>query len=163
MHLYFIPRGIKQQIEIFEKFMQTQMFPWKRKNLETGKEEVTMVQGAYRDCGMFKEYVFPRECLNEVLEMMGKENLLDSGVSDFKKCFVRKLLGHGVKKIPKKIKEDNKTRLGLLIYDDEGKPTFKPYRYIERRGVAIHFIGIKEDRYDNMPCDDGVVRYQEML
>jgi len=37
MHFVFATRGIKHQRDIFVKFMQTQMFKWKRKNLKNGK------------------------------------------------------------------------------------------------------------------------------
>lgn len=148
MHLYFTIRGIRQSIESFEKFMQTQMFPWKRINLETGKEEISMVQGAYRDAGPFKEYIFPEECLEEVLEMMGyfKGDMKEWGISEFKNFLIRKFLGNGVRKIPKEIKTPLGIGvLGFVTQNSDGTQSFLKYRFIERRGVVIDFIGIKDD------------------
>lgn len=130
MHVYFMTRGIKHQRDIAVKFLQTQMFPWKRKNLKTGQEEIAMVQGALRPIELW-EYVLPEESLDEFLTMIGTEK---GGVntgghfSKVKQAAIRKMLGNGVKKIPK---------------------TFKPLteaRYIERRGLAIYPIGIKKDK-----------------
>lgn len=99
------------------------MFEWKRKNLATGKEEIARVQGALRPIQLW-EYVFPEECIDEVLEMMGDGWKLGKT----KEATLRKMLGNGVKKIPK---QKNKST---------------NYRYIEKRGVAIYPIGIKKDR-----------------
>lgn len=152
MHLYFIPRGIRHSIEIFEKFMQTQMFAWKRVNVKTKKEEITMVQGAYRDAGPVKEYIFPEECLDEVLEMLGyyDKTQTEWGISDFKNFWLRRMLGNKVRKIPKKIKVyPDIPKMSLLATREDGTQEYKPYRYIERRGVIIDFIGIKKDERQN--------------
>lgn len=145
MHIYFIPRGIRHQIEIFEKFMQTQMFPWLRKDIKTGKEFLTMFQGAYRDAGPFKEFVFPEECLADVLAMLG-EHEKKIYVSDIKKWGMRKLMGNGIIKIPKNVKyPEGFARVGLMVKEN-GKSVFRPYRYVEHRGVVLEIIGIKKDR-----------------
>ena len=39
MHLYFMTRGVKQQRDLFVKFMETQMFKWIRRNRRTNKKE----------------------------------------------------------------------------------------------------------------------------
>lgn len=44
MHFYFMTRAEQARTESFMKFMQAQMFPWKRKNLKTGKNDVVGVQ-----------------------------------------------------------------------------------------------------------------------
>lgn len=124
MHLYFLVRGIKQQVELFNMFLQTQMFPWKRKNLKTGKEEVVQVQGALRVFPFGYEYVFPEESLAEVCTMLDIKN--GWGLGKLRGFIIRHALGHGIMKIPK--------------YKDV--PT---NRYIERRGIAIYPIGIKKD------------------
>jgi hypothetical protein len=162
MHLYFMVRGIISQVKLFETFMQAQMFLWKRKNLKikedfekkteeelkeicfksnipfTNKKEIVdilstelcQVQGSLRVMPFGYEYVFPEECLDEVLTMLDA----DSGRYDLgglKKWAIRYLIGRGdagdrVKPIPKYKKV----------------PT---NRYIEKRGVALYFIGIKKD------------------
>lgn len=133
MHLYFMVRGIIQQVELFKMFMQTQMFKWVRKNLKTKKEDVVQVQGALRECGFVYEYVFPEECLTEVLTMLEIEesgaNRWDLG--GLRNFVIRKMLGKGT--------EGNKV---LPI------PKYKKVltnKYIEKRGVAIYPIGIKKD------------------
>ena len=90
MHLVLLTRGAPEQVDIWKKFMETQMFNWKRQPLlkddkgnyiqdgenedgspkfKRGNEEFTRVQGALRPI-QFYEYVFPEECLGEVLAMM---------------------------------------------------------------------------------------------
>jgi hypothetical protein len=125
-------RGIKQQVALFEMFMQTQMFPWKRKNLKTGKDEIILVQGALRVMPFGYEYVFPEECLDEVLTMLqakstdGRYNL-----GKFRNMILRVCMGKG----------DAGDRVKPI-------PEYTPVptnRYIEMNGVALYFIGIKKD------------------
>jgi len=87
MHLVLMTRGINQQFELWKKFMETHMFWWKRQPLlkdekgeylknedgtyKRGADELTKVQGALRPIQLF-EYVFPKECLGEVLAMLNK-------------------------------------------------------------------------------------------
>jgi len=66
MHLFFLTHGILRQEEEWKARLRAQMFPWKRTNLETGKEEIKMVQGALRPVQIWS-YVFPEESLNDVL------------------------------------------------------------------------------------------------
>jgi hypothetical protein len=135
MHLYFLTRGIKQQRNVFVNFMQTQMFPWKRKHLKTNKDEFVQVQGSLRPVELW-EYVFPEECLDEVLTMLEinpKQNYNEG------------LKGLG-----------NKAKLAALrkILGASKIPKFKPAktnRYIEKRGMAIHAIGIRKDKRQKVP------------
>ena len=90
MHFVILTRGAPEQVDIWKKFVETQMFNWKRQPLlkdaqgkfipdgedengapkyKRGPEQVTRVQGALRPIE-FYEYVFPQECLPEVLAMM---------------------------------------------------------------------------------------------
>ena len=90
MHFVILTRGAPEQVDVWKKFMETQMFNWKRKPLlkddkgnfipdgvdekgnpkfKRGNDEFTRVQGALRPIS-FYEYVFPEECLGEVLAMM---------------------------------------------------------------------------------------------
>ena len=169
MHLYFIPRGIRQEMELFEAFMQTQMFPWPRTDLNTGVEFVTMTQGGYRDCGFCKEFIFPKECLKEVLDMLGiQPDKIDYGLSKLKKFVLRKMLGHGVEEIPKEFITP-KWQTGIFQFQNNGtKVMTMPYRYIKHDGITLHIIGIKEDRMGLF--DDAHSRekypggiYQEMI
>lgn len=129
MHLLFMTRGVKQQRDIFVKFMETQMFPWERTNLTTGKKETVLVQGALRPVELW-EYVFPEEHLNEVLTMLSI-NPDGSGFSNWqmdaiKRKMFSKLSGQKIDPIPK------------------FTPVPTP-RFIETRGVAIYPLGIKRD------------------
>lgn len=129
MHLFFGMRGILHQTEIFKIFMQAQMFPWRRRRLSTNVIETVQVQGSLRECmGGIYEYVFPEECLEEVLTMLGiTNNLTGSGeMGRFKKFIIRNILGNGIEPIP----------------------TIKPVntlRYIDMKGIILYPIGIKKD------------------
>ena len=126
MHLYFMLRGILSQTRLFKMFMQTQMWLWKRKDLKTGKEILTQVQGSLRECGMFYEYIFPEECLDEVLTLLDIQDK-DEGLGGTKRFVLRRMIGNGVRKIPKYKK---------VVTN----------RYIEMRGCTIYPIGIKKDK-----------------
>ena len=137
------------------------MFPWKRKNHETGEEVVTMVQGAYRDAGPLKEYVFPEECLQEVVNMLDVRSN-DYAISDFKMAAMRKMVG--AKKVPKKIKTPkNFPFLGLISPKEDGSVSYQPYRFVESQGVAFHVVGIRKDKRGVMTEKDGVEWEQELL
>lgn len=134
----------------FKMFLQTQMFKWTRLNLKTNELEIVQVQGALRECmGGFYEYVFPEECLFEVLTMLnitpqtGKATgaKFDNGISKMRLFALRKLIGHGIKPIPQYIPQ----------------PT---NRFIPMDGVVIYPIGIKYDLTDTK--EDWGYR-QEML
>jgi len=130
MHLYFISRGVKHARDIFVTTMQSQFFPWKRKNLKTGKEEITSVQGALRPVELW-EYVFPEESLPEVLAMLDIQNLEEGkyGLSKSKMALLRKSLG--CTKIPK-------------------IPDAEKQHIISKIGVGIHPIGIRKDKKGEM-------------
>lgn len=125
-------RGIKQQVDLFEMFMQTQMWKWTRKNLKTGQNEIVQVQGALRVIPFGYEYVFPEECLNEVLTMLNiDENSKRWNLGKFRTMILRMMLGKGTEGNPVE-----------PIPKYEKVPTNK---YVELRGVAIYPIGIKKD------------------
>jgi hypothetical protein len=123
MHLYFGTRGVNHQIELWKIFMQSQMFPFTRKNLDTGKEEVIYVQGALRPVQLW-EYVIPEECLEEVLSNMGMNDHISNNPPAIKKAaqIMRKMIG--LKEIP---------TVESKIHD----------RMMQVFGVAVHPIGIK--------------------
>jgi len=144
MHLYLYARGKFEQVEQWKAHAQAAYWKWRRINLETGKEEITLVQGALRPSvlGAY-EYVFPKEALAEVCSFFGIKKNEPYGfgkIGLYTRHFaMRKIFG--CKKIPKKILEEAQ---GI-------SPTFSTEEF-ERGvsnciipGVAIHPIGIKED------------------
>lgn len=144
MHLYFYIRGINQQVELWKLFAQTQWWRWLRKNLKTKKIEEVLVQGALRPSvfGAW-EYIFPEECLAEVLTSF---KVGDGGIgakptrkNKAKLLSLRKLFG--CKKIPKKIYEEaKKIQASVMI-----KGFWRGLSQLNIPGVAIHVIGYKED------------------
>lgn len=126
--------------------LQAQWFPWKRKNLKTGEEEVTFLQGSLRPVELY-EYVFPEESLEEVLTMlkMTDENIdyHESKLGKIGRFFLGKFRTIlGLKPIPRGIKRE-------------------PVKHIvPLDGVTLHPIGIKEDIKKDMP-EFGY--YQEMI
>ncbi len=146
MHLYFYIRGINQQVELWKLFAQTQWWRWIRTNLKTKKIEETLVQGALRPSvfGAW-EYIFPEECLAEVLTSF---KVVDAGSSigaeptrkNKAGLFVlRKLFG--CKKIPKKIYEEAKKIQGSVMINGY----WRGISQLNIPGVSIHIIGYKED------------------
>lgn len=125
MHLYLITRGIKQNRDIFIKFMETRMFPWKVK--VDGKERVEAVQGALRPVELW-EYVFPEESLPQVLGMLGidpkKQDNYGALSSFTQNAMLRKMLG--ARKIPEEIIPDCRD-------------------FVFKEGMGIHALGIKDD------------------
>ena len=134
-------RGPKNQCDLFRMYMQTQMFCWKRKNLKTKKDEVTLVQGALRECGFIYEYVFPEECLDEVLTMLDTKNTDDSTMLGVRAWVLRKALGKGAHKVEPVPDYKEIPRQWVKI----GKQYLTTQRYIEKRSVAIYLIGIRRD------------------
>ena len=131
-------RGIMQQLRLFEMFMETQMFKWGRTNLKTGKIEYVQVQGSLRKLPFGYEYVFPEECLDEVLTMLdAKENLKRWNLGKLRNLIIRIACGKG----------DNGDRVKPI-------PDYKVVntnRYIEKRGIALYLIGIKKDAVTKCP------------
>ena len=154
MHFYFMIRGLKQQCDLFRMFMQTQMFCWKRKNLDTRKDKVTLIQGSLRECGFVYEYVFPEECFDEVMTMLNIKGIGDT-IGKTREAMIRKALGKGVKPVPDYKEVPRKWALIDGIY-------LCTQRYIERNGVAIYPIGIKKDiRKDYDWSKTGEGRYNQ--
>lgn len=130
MHLFFMTRGVKHNRDVFVTHMQSQFFPWTRKNLKTKKNEVANVQGALRPIELW-EYVFPEEHLDEVLTMINAgQPHWGNGKAKYLVGALRKVLG--AVKLPKW----------------EKVPTNK---YIFREGVGIEIIGIKKDERADAP------------
>jgi hypothetical protein len=128
MHIYFMTRGVKHARDIFISQMQSQFFPWKKKNLKTGKEEITAVQGALRPIELW-EYVIPEESYEDAMALLGFDpkkkanNIIDKA----KLKIIQKALG--AKEFPKL-----NPKAGIV------------QRFIIRKGVSAHPIGIRRDK-----------------
>ncbi len=145
MHLYFFVRGKFEQVEQWKAHAQAAYWKWRRFNNETNKEETILIQGALRPSifGAY-EYAFPKEALAEVCAFFGihSNESYGFGVLGLKvrHTALRKMFS--VKKIPRHIL--NKAK--------EIPNTFSTAEF-ERGcsdclipGVALHIIGIKEDK-----------------
>lgn len=131
MHFIFGTRGIQHCIDLWHTQMQGVWLPFKRTNLDTGKEEVTNVQLALRPIQLW-EAVFPHDHLNTVLNSL---EIKPSGKTEppaLNKYTWLLRKGMGLKPIPEEIKPS-------LTF-----PVFHQH---------IHFfpIGIKEDIIED--CD----------
>ncbi len=145
MHLQIIVRGLVPQVRLFESIAQGQYFKWRRTNIETGEEEIVLVQGGLRQSvlGTY-EYIFPKEALSEVLGMFGfykadeKRSFDNDFMTKARLATLRKLCG--VKKVPKKafVMEDGKTSVYF-------KETERGFSQCDVPGVTAHLIGYKED------------------
>ena len=150
MHLYLYARGIIQQVKLWEALTQSHFWQWTRTNLKTGKEEITLVQGALRPSvlGAY-EYIFPEDCLPEVLAVLG----ITGKQRSFKLAVLRQIFG--AKAIPNKIfKQAEKIAPSIIL-----KESKRGLHHSKTNGVSIHVIGIKKDRFANHSCG----YYQEML
>lgn len=144
MHLVFFIRGIYNQVEVLKTQLQSICWKWKRINLDTGLEEAILVQGALRPSVLGAwEYIFPEECLAEVLAVLGKTTekytAADRYKDIFRLAFLRKIFS--VKKIPKEIYEKAKEIPQSVIIDN----CWRGLSHCIIPGTAVHIIGIKED------------------
>lgn len=96
-----ITRGVYHNRNIWLAAMQSQYFPWTRKNLKTGNNETVMVQGKINPIELW-EYIFPEESLPEVLSMLKMTNgegnqigHLNKGANEWR----GKLLGDALRKV----------------------------------------------------------------
>ena len=161
MHLYFFVRGVYHQVEFFKTFAQCQFWQWKRKNLITKKDEVCLVQGAFRPSVMGAyEYVFPEESLAELLAIMGIGRLVDAEtgfIPQARLAVLRKIFG--CKKISKEIIEKAKKIAPTITLSN----STRGLDHLMVPGVSIHFIGIKEDIRKDMIFSDDLQYHQEAL
>ena len=144
MHLYFFVRGKFEQVELWKSLVQTAFWKWRRKNLKTGKEEITLVQGALRPSvlGAY-EYIFPKEALAEVCSFLGikKNELYGFGRigRSLRHLALRKIFG--CRKIPKDILEKAEKIPNTFTTEEFERGVSNCI--ID--GVPIHVIGIKDD------------------
>lgn len=149
MHLYFYLRGNYPQVEIFKTMAQGLFWQWPRIDMKTGKEKVILVQGALRPSVIGTwEYVFPEQCLPEVLAVLGVTSSEDLGVSRGRKmakarlATLRRIIG--CKKIPKKIFEQAAKCPTSIKLDG----STRGLSHLKFPGVTPHVIGYKEDVTD---------------
>lgn len=138
MHLFFFVRGVFHQVEIFKTLAQSQFWKWERINLKTKKVEIKLVQGALRPTilGAY-EYVFPEECLSEVLAVLGIPKVNTN--KGFRLWTLRKLFS--CKKIPEKnLKEASELPDTIAI-----NGSMRGLSNLIVAGVGIYPIGIKKD------------------
>ena len=153
MHLILLTRGIQHQVDIWKQFMQSQMFWWKRQPLlkdekgnyipdgvdengqpkyKRGAEITTRVQGALRPMQLW-EYVFPEECLPELLAAMNIHQMGKLRPEVNKVAWLlRKAMG--AKPMPQFPELKGKTSQELTS------------RFIPHDAVATYPIGIKYDK-----------------
>lgn len=137
MHIFFYVRGINQQVELFKTLAQGQFWRWTRKNLKTGKMEDSLMQGGLRPSVLGAwEYIFPEECLADVIAVFG---FSDGSEKDFRIKALRKIFG--AKKIPKEIWVKAKEIKPSFIIDGTNRGLSK----VRVDGADLHLIGIKKD------------------
>ena len=72
MHLDFFAEGIDHDLDEFEKWLATRSFPMPV-HTEDGKTHTQVVQGSLRPRRAYS-YVFPRECLDVVLNTLDPQD-----------------------------------------------------------------------------------------
>ena len=163
MHLYFYMRGIYDRIEALKVMLQGYYWKWKRINLDTGKEEEILVQGALRPSVLGAwEYIFPEECLAEVLCVMGITDNPYRGekpkarMERLQLAFLRKIFS--AKRITKEIYEEAvKIPQSIILAG-----TWRGLSHCIIPGTAIHCIGIKkDDRRDFDFTPQGLGRFNQ--
>ena len=142
---------------------QAQFFKWVRKDLETGEDFEVLYQMALRPSvwGTW-ELIFPKECLGTMLCMLGYNDKKRDIYPNIKKGLGMMVLRTycGVKKIPvKAFKEASEIPESLTIKD-----SWRGLHHLKINGVAVHLIGIREDKEGEMfDPDTGKTYYQELL
>lgn len=146
MHLYFFVRGKIERVELWKIHAQTAYWKFRRFNNKTGKDEMTLVQGALRPSvlGAY-EYVFPKEALAEVCSFFGIKSNDSYGFGrlgqTLRHAALRKIFG--CKKIPKKILEEA-NKIPSCISTEEFERGLHDCIIL---GSPVHVIGIKEDAH----------------
>ena len=153
MHLYIFVRGKFEQVELWKSHVQSTYWKLRRTNLKSGEEGIILVQGALRPSvlGAY-EYIFPKEALAEVCSFFGiAYNIRDKnafGVTSIPAIIrhmgLRKIFG--CRKIPNAIIKKAKAIPSTFTteeFERGGANCIIP-------GVAIHVIGIKDDKMGDM-------------
>ena len=98
MHAYFLTRGIKQDVDLFVKFLETRTLrmPFKDKD---GKDGVIPIQGALRPIQLW-EYVFPENEKDVVLSTLRFDEPIVPDTLKMKAGVKSLRMALGAKKIP---------------------------------------------------------------
>jgi len=137
MHIYFTIRAIYSQVELWKTLTQCHFWKWIRINIKTGKEELFIVQGALRPTVLgCWEYVFPEECLNEVLSVF---QVHEKNHHDYRLALFRKVLG--CKRIPHKNFVEAAKIPSIRMLEN----SMRCLHHGCVDSTAVHCIGIKKD------------------
>lgn len=127
MHFVFGATGIKQDLDLFEKFLQTQVMPMPYiDHNDKDKEKTILIQSQLRPI-KFYDFVFPRDSLQHVLNGIQPEREIKSRNAVLPNAYItalRKALK--LKKIPKQ--DPNAGRLPIL-----------------KQNVRVVGIGVRDD------------------
>jgi hypothetical protein len=150
MHLYLFVRGKFEQVEVWKSHAQSTYWKLRRINSKAGKMETILVQGALRPSvlGAY-EYIFPKESLAEVCSFFGiTYKMRDGGFMNIpgntRHFCLRQIFG--CRKIPDKIIKKAQTipnSFSTEEFERGGSNCIIP-------GVAVHVIGIKDDKMGDM-------------
>ena len=142
MHFVGVMRGAIRQMDEQKALMRAQRFPFKFKNLKTGKEEINFVGGTYRPMELF-EYIFPKESLNDVLGGMQITGPVERPEGKAIGWFLRKALK--LYQVPKLTSiKDVTGYIPRGNIDGEAIPAQKVHQMLVD-GVAIYPIGLRDD------------------
>ncbi|KKL46920.1 hypothetical protein LCGC14_2340760 [marine sediment metagenome] len=142
MHFVGVMRGPIRQMEEQKALMRAQRFPFKFKNLKTGKEKVNFVAGTYRPMELF-EYIFPEPSLPDVLGGMQISGPVERPEGKAIGWFLRKALK--LYQVPKLTSiKDVTGYIPKGTIDGEAIPAQKVHQMLVD-GVAIYPIGLRDD------------------
>ena len=143
MHLFIFFRGVNHYLDLYKSLIESQFWTWKRKDLKTGKDATTMVQGALRPSffGCY-EYIFPEEALPEVIAIFGLQK--NNANYEFRFNVIRKMFG--LKKIPKEAWEKAKKINPNVFITGMQRCLAK----VEVASCGMNVIGIKYDKKGEM-------------
>ena len=120
-------RGIRHEMELTKKFMETTMLKWNTKDAMNGKDVGGQVQFALRPIELF-ECVFPQDKLPQFMAMLNLRT--DDKYQGYSFRAQMKLL---------------RKLLGAEQYPTIDYKKVSDIPFIPNRGVAFHPIGFKKD------------------
>lgn len=153
MHLFMGLSGAKIVLQQVIDCLNAQAFHTKRTNMVTGKVEPYKVQGVWRPIE-FGHYVFPEECLNEVMNMLD----LPDKIRTFEAVPHLNTYNAVMRKILKLKKIPSMEELPVLDDKDRNARTI-----FLKEHLNIIPVGIREDGKGPRQFDNGMVYNQEWL